>query len=248
MKNIIVSGCSYSQNCGHIPYPELLKKRTTSSVTNLAWPGQGNDSIIRIINEQIEQGAKDTLFICQLSYLHRISFFCNANQQWTDFQPNFINQKPQVKDGNVVFDFNKDIKHNKGGIGTFKSTREQQVGFTEEEYRELMIWYETYLKIIYDENHRFESLMKDIDSLNYSVGKSGNKIIYLYWPHEILDIDELKKRNFFNIDGEYSMLKWSVDNEMISGDSHLNDKGHATLTDLLIDKLNIETKENLTIL
>lgn len=248
MKNIIVSGCSYSQNCGHIPYPELIKKRTTSSVTNLAWPGQGNDSIIRIIKEQIEQGAKDTLFICQLSYLHRISLFCNANQKWTDFQPNFINEKPQVKDGNIIYEFNTDIKHNKGGIGTFKAAKEIETGFTEEEYRELMKWYETYLKIIYDENHRFESLIKDIDSLNYSVENSGNKIIYLYWSHEIVDIDELKKRNFFNIDGEYSMLKWSIDNEMISDDSHLNDKGHTTLTELLIDKLNIETKENLTIL
>ena len=148
---------------------------------NLSWPGQGNDSIIRIIKEQIQNGVTDTLFICQLSYLHRLSMFCNVNQKWTDFQPSFLNQKPEMVDGNVEFNFNIDIKHNMAGIGTFKATEAYQTGFTEEEYRELMQWYETYMTLIYDEEHRFNSLMESIDTLNYSVGRSGNKILYIYW-------------------------------------------------------------------
>ena len=107
-------------------------------------------------------------------------------------------------DGNVEFNFNIDIKHNMAGIGTFKATEAYQTGFTEEEYRELMQWYETYMTLIYDEEHRFNSLMESIDTLNYSVGRSGNKILYIYWPHEIVNINELKitnnKRTNFFID------------------------------------------------
>tara|TARA_R110002074_G_scaffold388543_1_gene571287 strand:+ start:655 stop:1401 length:747 start_codon:yes stop_codon:yes gene_type:complete len=239
MKNIIVSGCSYSQNCGDIPYPHLIDKKTTSSVTNLAWPGQGNDSIIRIINEQIQNGVTDTLFICQLSYLHRLSMFCNANQKWIDFQPSFINQKPEMVDGKVEFSFDIDIKHNIGGMVVYKETETTAVGLPNEEYKNLMNWYETYMTLIYDEEHRFNSLMESIDTLNYKVDKSGNKILYIYWPHEIVNINELKNRNFFNIDGEYSMLKWSTENEMINTESHLSDKGHVKLTELLINEFGL---------
>jgi len=240
MKNIIVSGCSYSQNCGDIPYPYLIDKKTTSSVTNLAWPGQGNDSIIRIINEQIQQGVTNTLFICQLSYLHRISMFCNTNQKWIDFQPQFINQKPDIIDGNLVHNIYIDTKSQQGGLGTFKLTDGSQLGVTDKVYGELMNWYSTYLSIIYDEKHRFNSLIESIDILNYKVDKSGNKILYIYWPHEIDNINELKNRNFFNIDGEYSILNWSIKNNLTNPeDSHLSDKGHTKLTELLINEFGL---------
>ena len=39
--------------------------------------GQGNDTIVRTIKEQLRSGVTNTIFICQLSYLHRKSFFCN---------------------------------------------------------------------------------------------------------------------------------------------------------------------------
>lgn len=248
MKNIIVSGCSYSQNCGWIPYPLLIDKKTTSSVMNLSWPGQGNDSIIRIINEQIQNGVTDTLFICQLSYLHRLSMFCNVNQKWIDFQPSFLNQTPKMVDGKVEFNFDIDIKDNIGAIGVYKATLPRDIDIPYEEYKILMKWYETYMTLIYDEEHRFNSLMESIDTLNYSVGRSGNKILYIYWPHEIVDINELKNRNFFNIDGEYSMLKWSTENNMIHTDSHLSGKGHDVLTQLLIKHIGLVPQKNINIL
>ncbi|NDB29719.1 hypothetical protein EB155_08100, partial [archaeon] len=82
MNNIIVSGCSYSTNSDAVPYPIHIKNSTNYNVTNLSWPGQGNESIIRKIKEQIRSGVESTTFICQLSYLHRKSYYCNIIKDW----------------------------------------------------------------------------------------------------------------------------------------------------------------------
>lgn len=246
--NIIVSGCSYSQNCGDIPYTNLLSKMSNSNSTQLAWPGQGNDTIIRTIKEQIKKGITDTTFICQLTHLHRFSIFCTSNQKWIEFQPNFINTAPIIKDGNIVHEISTDVRNSYGGIGTYGAQKKEDTNLSPYEQSELKIWYETYLKLIYDETHVFYELMNKVDELTKLVEDTNNKILYLFWPHTIVDKSCLEDRNFFNIDGEYSILKWSVENNLINPkDSHLNKKGHEKLTELLINKLKL-TKSNLDVL
>ena len=47
-----------------------------------------------------------------------------------------------------------------------------------------------------------------------------------------------KKRDFFNIDDEYSMLKWSTKNDLVDHTSHLNKIGHITFSNILDEKIN----------
>ena len=90
--------------------------------------------------------------------------------------------------------------------------------------------------------------MDNVDDLTKLVEDTNNKILYLFWPHTIVDKSCLEDRNFFNINGEYSILKWSVENNLINPkDSHLNKKGHQKLTELLINKLKLP-KTNLDVL
>lgn len=245
--NIIVSGCSYSQNCGEIPYTNLLSKMTNSSSKQLAWPGQGNDTIIRTIKEEIKKGITNTTFICQLTHLHRFSIFCTSNQKWIEFQPNFMNITPTIKDDNIVHEIDTDVRNSYGGIGTYGATKSEDTNLLPHIRKELKIWYETYLKVIYDETNVFYELMDKVDDLTKLVEDTNNKILYLFWPHTIVDKSCLEDRNFFNIDGEYSILKWSVENNLINTDSHLNKKGHQKLTELLINKLKLP-KTNLDVL
>ena len=62
----------------------------------------------------------------------------------------------------------------------------------------------------------------------------------------------VKKRDFFNIDDEYSMLKWSTKNDLVDHTSHLNKIGHITFSNILDEKINnkfsdLKNKKNLIV-
>lgn len=256
--NIIVTGCSYSQKSGvRMPYPNLLNELPNYSVTNLAWPGQSNDTIIRNVKEEIRKGVTNTLFICQLTHLHRISKFCNVNKKWLDFQPAIVNPQPIIKDDKVEFEikfFTDEEKRppygaNGGTVSIYGASSQSDLKFTNELYLKLLEWYETYLVYLYDEEHEFYELHHKIDELTSQIKNSGNEILYLYWPDTIYNTDIFKKNNFLSIDGDYSMMKWSVKNNLTQkNDSHLTIDGHHKLLKHILLHLGDDTEISLPLL
>jgi len=243
MKNILVSGCSYSTNTGVTPYSEIIKNMCDVEVKNTSWPGQSNKSIIRQIREKIDNGLNDTLFICQLTHLHRLNLYCTVNNRYVDFQPNFVNIIPELKNGNIVFDIDTENPH-KGtlrGIGTYGAKKQIDTELDDSLYKEFFNFYSQYLKYFYDDKNSFYNLLNDVDDLNRLVESSDNEILFLYWPHIIPDINELRKRNFLNINDEYSLLSWSTKSNLLDGKtSHLSQEGHNVLSKSILKRLNLK--------
>jgi hypothetical protein len=231
MKDILFSGCSYSSHTGNTPFPEILNRLDGINIIQTSWPGQSNDSIIRNIKNSIKIDKRtDTTFVCQLTHLHRLSMFCTLNQKWVDFQPEFINVMPEVKDNTIIFDVDfENVGVNSHSLLDYVTT-------------DLIKFYKTYLKYLYDETHSFYKLMNDIDDLTDLVNSTNNKIVYMFWPHTIPDVSELENRNFLNIDGEYSLLTWSTKNNLLDGrNSHLGVDGHIELSNILKNYLNLNS-------
>lgn len=251
--DIIVTGCSYSAKAGvDKSYPDIINELPNYSVTNIAWPGQSNDSIIRNVKEEIRKGVTNTLFICQLTHLHRISKFCNVNKKWLDFQPAFVNSNPTIKDNNIKFDihiFDKKNKNSKsiiGGIVIYGGRKKSDISLSQEAYERILHWYQEYLVFMYDEEHEFYELHHKIDELSKQVKDSGNDILYLYWPDDNFDNSLFEKNNFLKIDNDYSMLKWSVINSYTKiQDSHLSLIGHYKLAEQI--QLYLENKSSIKI-
>ena len=232
MKNkIIVSGCSYSTNTGCIPYPIVLKKYGYN-IYNMAWSGASNESIIKKIYDCIDKNnVINSLILCQLTYTHRIGWYHSFVNRWIDYQPKYIQTIPEydVENDSVKFKISMDATFMEGGDNLIPKD------VTNNEYKILTKMYKTWLEYVYDEDEMFNYLLYKIDTLKAYVESTGNKIEFIYWPNieNKKQLEEIKKRNFLNINDEYSMLKWSVKNQLVGLDSHLNLKGHHMLADLL---------------
>lgn len=217
MKKIIVSGCSYSE---HNDYPNNLSHKTKIPLLNMATSGNSNDKIIKNIYDVIlskDEDIENCLFICQLTYLHRIGFHHSFNDQWIDYQPSFLYDRPIIKNNNVEFPIVKKIKNNN----------------LENKLKDM---YETYLSFIYDDDKNFDRMIQQVDFLESFVEKNKSKILFIYWPSIINDrqLNEIKKRSFFKIKEEYSMLDYTVKSNLIEkDDSHLSAKGSIIFSDIL---------------
>ena len=205
---IIVSGCSYSTNPLDNNLPKLLSEKYNCE--NIAHSGHSNYSITKKIYDYIEKTKiKDSLFICQLTYTHRLGFHHNINNLWIDYQPNNLNGIRTIN-----FDFEN--------IPELPSELNIESGIR----KKLEVMYKTYLTYVYDEDGEFFNLMRSIDLLKSYVESNNNKILFIYWPKvNQIQKQELKNRNFFNINEEYSMLNWSYDNKLTADNSHLNSIG-----------------------
>ena len=237
MKNkIIISGCSYSAYAGFgTSYGDGLK-RCGYDVYNIAWSGQSNESIIKkiydcIINEDV----KDCLIICQLTYTHRMGWFHSFIKRWVDYQPKHFNPIPEynVENNNIKFEIAIDDVYMEGG------TIPMPNDVTNKEYIILSKMYKTWLEYVYDETEMFNYLLYKIDTLKAYVESTGNKIQFIFWPdiQNKTQLEEIKKRNFLNVDGEYSMLKWSIKNKLIDGSTHLSKNGHIVFSNILDSKI-----------
>jgi hypothetical protein len=54
-------------------------------------------------------------------------------------------------------------------------------------------------------------------------------------PHHLYN--ELQKRNFFNVENQYSILKWSTKNKLVCKTTHLSDDGQVIFSELIDKKL-----------
>jgi len=260
MNKIVVTGCSYSTKAGVThPYPLLMEEYFDGEVINLAWPGQSNDTIIRNVKQEIRKGTTNTFFICQLTHLHRISKFCTLNQKWIDFQPAIVNPTPDFKDSEMKFDIHvldiesksrtkSPYESGNHGVSVYGAIQPQDVELEKFEYWKLINWYQDYLMYIYDEENEFKELHYKLSELTKLVEDSGNKILYLYWPDMIKNKSVFKNNNFLSIDGEYSLMRWSIKNKLTQrNDTHLTAIGHVELLSELSRyiKLNNFDKNNL---
>jgi hypothetical protein len=237
LKNkVIISGCSYSAYAGFgISYGDSLK-RYGYDVFNMAWNGQSNESIIKKIYDYVsKENVTDSLIICQLTYTHRIGWFHHSVKRWVDYQPKYIQTIPEynVETDNIKVEILMDEAFMEGG--SWKLPKD----VTKEEYSILTDMYKTWLKYVYDEDGMFNYLLYKIDTLKAYVESTGNKIEFIYWPNieNEKQKEEIKNRNFLNIDNEYSMLKWSTKNKLIDITSHLHKEGHLTFADILDNKI-----------
>jgi hypothetical protein len=240
MKNkLIISGCSYSAYTGtSSPYADVLKKNGYS-VYNMSWCGSSNESIINRIYECIKKNdVTDSLILCQLTYIHRIGWYHNFAKRWIDYQPKYIQTIPKydVENDSVKVEVSMKETFMEGGDNPIPND------VSKEEFKILTKMYKTWLEYVYDEDEMFNYLLYKIDTLKAYVDTTGNKIEFIYWPdiQRENQLEEIKKRSFLNIEGEYSMLKWSTKNKLIDDTSHLNKNGHDTFSNFLDNKIKNE--------
>lgn len=233
---IVTFGCSYSdisnthdntiEADSSCVYPMVLKKLGYDS-KNLASCGYSNDQIIKKLYENIES---DITYICQLTYLHRRGRYVDIADEWIDFQPAFF-QQPKIKNKKVFWQTMQEYY--------FDATRNEEdvpksdkfLNLSDNEVNELKEWYGKYMTLIYNDDEEFKHLMYQIDMLESYVQKHNSRIMFIYWPeiNGVHQLNELKKRNFFSINENYSMLNWSTSNNFLGWDSHMNPEGHANL-------------------
>ena len=242
MKNkIVISGCSYSAYAGFATsYGDNLK-RCGYDVHNMAWNGQSNDSIIKKIYDYIiNNNLEESLIICQLTYVHRIGWYHSSVKRWIDYQPKYMQSIPEYNVENDTLKFDISIDETFMEDGEWDTPKD----IPADEYKILTNLYKTWLEYVYDETEMFKYLLYKIDTLKSYVESTNNKIQFIYWPdvQNETQLVEIKKRNFLNIDNEYSMLKWSTKNKLVDTTSHLHKEGHLTFANVLDTKIkNIYT-------
>ena len=223
MDNIIISGCSYSY-----PNPHSYGKWLGDRVINLSVSGSSNSSILYRIWDYIKRGeCKGDTFVIQLTYLHRIGWYHQSAGRWIDWQPVFTSPKPN----------GTEWKWDASQSHPNYSQRETKISDVHSEMLSSM--YKNWLSLVYDEEEEFRYLMYLVDSLSALISQTGNKAVWLYWPH-ISNPTELVRRGFFEIGGEYSLLKWSTDSALLGSDSHLSDNGCKVLGAKLSNFLGLD--------
>ena len=229
---ILFTGCSYS--CGNPSFPyefaQLIddKERPDFSlVKSYAYPGQSNSLILKKVYDAInEDKSENVLFVCQLTFLHRKGEYHDITNSWVDYQPEFIKSIPMINETDGELSFPYHIEPNKTLAQSY--TGNIDLDLPPDVTMELKIWYETYLKYIFNEKEAFKFLMCQIDLLRAYVEGKNSKIVFIYWAeiNNMKQVVELKKRNFFNINYEYSMLKYTTKNNLCApNDSHLSEYG-----------------------
>jgi hypothetical protein len=240
---IIVSGCSAST--GGACYSLVLKNEYELDVTNISLAGNSNYSIIKRVYDIVaNKNLSGINIICQLSFLHRIGHYHEISNCWLDYQPNYINKVPQYNKEKDEVTFGNDFTEVKTSLSDNNLDKDV--------YKELTDMYKTYLKYVYNEDAEFDYLMYKVDMLKSFVESKGNKILFVYQPiiQNEHQFNSLISRGFFNMDGEYSLLKWSTINKKLTGlDSHLSPLGHKVFAKKLynhfygdnpkLDKINI---------
>ncbi len=223
-QKIIVSGCSFSYTPVNETYSKCLSEIYGYKVTNISRSGRSNQSIIKSIYDFVNFGnIKNSYIICQLTFTHRFGMFHDVLNEWYDYQPYGINMDAKL---------NTKTMGKESYLKEFDELRNGEL--SNEIGNDLLKFYETYLKWIYNDDAEFESLMLNVDMFNEWAKLNNNKIVFLYWP-DLNDnqITKLKQRNFFNIDGNYSMFEYTKNNGLVDIDGHMNKEGHMYIADKL---------------
>ena len=244
--NLIVAGCSYVSHTSATDietnddpfYGFHYPLRNSFNVTDISVSGNSNDGIIRSIYHYIkEHNPKNSTFLFQVTYLHRVGGYFNNFKEWINVQPNMVIENYNHGTKNKESDIFR-IKHSLKPI----LTKEWKTSYLSEiEWKEatpIREYYESFISNKYNEFIEFNELMFKLDLLKSFVNQSDNYIKFIWWP-TTLDkmIPMLSKFNFFKIDDEYSILDWSLKNKQYTSlpDTHLTTNGHDELAKILMN-------------
>lgn len=123
--------------------------------------------------------------------------------------------------------------------------------------KELMEFYQTYIKYFWNYDLNIKQLLMEIDLLKTYLESKNVKFIHwiftdggntIEWNYEFdkvndaLDLDsEFKKLDLFEIDGNYRIGEWGRDNGWIDESEHMVPDGCVILTEKLLKKLKKTT-------
>lgn len=123
--------------------------------------------------------------------------------------------------------------------------------------KELMEFYQTYIKYFWNYDLNIKQLLMEIDLLKTYLESKNVKFIHwiftdggntIEWNYEFdkvndaLDLDsQFKKLDLFEIDGNYRIGEWGRDNGWIDESEHMVPDGCAILTEKLLKKLKKTT-------
>ena len=244
-KKIILAGCSYTINTWSDVEPltppytfgGFLQHKYNLNVDHIAVSGNSNDASIKQIYDYVKDNeVKDSIIVFQVTHLHRIGGEFNFLDKWINLQPQILDDETFTLDS-----INTHEIENSEIVGTdYMNLPDIDEWPTMDSYtrNKIIEYYKLWLQLRYDDFNEFKELLFKIDLLKGYLSQSNNKLLLIYWP----DIypkyqDSLKEYNFFKIDEEYSMLRWSKKNNVIGKDTHLIKEGHELLSDKLYNHI-----------
>ena len=234
----LISGCSYS--CGTKSYGATLKEMGYD-ISNLSHPGLSNNHIIYKIYEYVtKHNVENSFIILQITWLHRLGLYSSYFQKWINYQPNALNVIPTYDEESNFVNFEVDFKNPLISEMYNKNINKNNT------INQMLKMYSSYIEHHYNEKETFNYLLYQIDTLVSYVEKKNNKILLMYWPeiNNDYELEELKKRNFFNLENEYSILKWSTKYKFLNIESsHLSIDGHAKIAEEL-NKFLLKQEKN----
>lgn len=253
-KKLILAGCSYTINTWfggapfQIPYTYggFLNRDYNLDIKHIAVSGNSNDASIRQVYDFVKNNnIKNSVIVFQTTHLHRIGGFFNFTDDWLNIQPAVLNSKTSNKLENESFtldNFNtREIGDNEV-YGTslnfenkdkYKNLSDDYFWLSEDSFlkKKIIDYYKLWLQYKYDDFIEFKELMFKLDLLKAYLAQFNNEMVIIYWPDIYPKyVPYLKERNSFNINGEYSMMRWSKINNVMGDDTHLRLEGHELLS------------------
>ena len=224
-------------------------------------------SIRQIYEHVKNNNIKDSTIVFQVTHLHRMGGYFNFLNDWVNLQPLILDSKDsndlesesfmldninthEINDNQVYgteVDSNRPINGNNVIPNTIPTRYINLPRETDDEFwtdgdsylrNKVIEYYKLWLQYKYDDFIEFKELLIKIDFLKAYLASFNNKLSLIYWPDIYPKYEEfLKEYNFFKIDGEYSMLRWSKKNNVIGKDTHLTKEGHRILSEKLYEHL-----------
>jgi len=260
-KNLILAGCSYTINTwsGGVPvqapytFGGFLTHNYKLNVKHIAVSGNSNDASIRQIYDYVKNNnITDSTIVFQVTHLHRIGGYFNFLNNWINLQPHILDSKDSndLKSESFILD---NINTHEIKNSDFYATEVYPNGYinllnkNDDDFwkegdffikNKIIEYYRLWLQYKYDDFIEFKELLFKIDLLKGYLSQFNNNLSLIYWPDIYPKYEDfLKEYNFFEIDGEYSMLRWSKKNNVIGKDTHLTKEGHKILSEKLYEHL-----------
>ena len=243
-------------------FGNFLKQKPKLVIQHIAQSGNSNDASIRQIYEYVKNNnIKDSTIVFQVTHLHRIGGYFNFLKDWVNLQPLILNSHDsndlesesftldninthEIKNHHIYgTEISSNMFHPTGDpiryINLPKETDDEFWREGDSYLRSKVIeYYKLWLLYKYDDFIEFKELLIKIDFLKAYLSSYNNKLSLIYWPDIYPKYEELlKEYKFFQIDGEYSMLRWSKKNNVIGKDTHLIKEGHRILSEELYEHL-----------
>jgi hypothetical protein len=260
-KKLILAGCSYTIDTWfggapfEIPYTfgGFLHHNHNLNVEHIAVSGNSNDASIRQVYDFVKNNnIKDSTVVFQTTHLHRIGGHFNFTDDWINLQPRVLESKTSNKLENESFTLDNFNTYEVGddeiygtqlnlkNLDKYKNLSDDYFWKSGDSSlkKKVIEYYQLWLQFKYDDFIEFKELMFKLDLLKGYLSQFNNQMVLIYWPDIYPKyIPYLEERNFFNINREYSMMRWSKINNVIGDDTHLKLEGHKLLSKELYEHL-----------